>query len=46
AAPAADGGAEVEVTGSLAGIVRYAAGRGAEGVTSSTGEVPEPPRWL
>lgn len=46
AAPAADGGAEIEVTGSLAGIVRYAAGRGAEGVTSSTGEVPEPPRWL
>lgn len=46
AAPAADGGAEVEVTGSLAGIVRYAAGRGVEGVTSSTGEVSEPPRWL
>ncbi|AGN20529.1 maleylpyruvate isomerase, GSH-independent [Corynebacterium glutamicum MB001] len=44
--PAAPGQDEVVVSGSLAGIVRYAAGRGSDGVTSSTGEVPEPPRWL
>ncbi|ALC07067.1 mycothiol-dependent maleylpyruvate isomerase [Corynebacterium deserti GIMN1.010] len=44
--PAAPGENEVVITGSLPGIVRYAAGRGSEGVTSSTGEVPEPPRWL
>ncbi len=46
AAPVAEGNAETELTGSLAAIVRYAAGRGTEGVTSSTGEVPESPRWL
>lgn len=46
AAPAAEGGREVEVSGDLAAIVRYAAGRGAEGVTSPDGEVPNPPRWL
>lgn len=46
AAPAAAGEAEVEIIGELAGITRYAAGRGAEGVTSPAGEVPEPPRWL
>lgn len=44
--PAAPGDNEVVISGNLAAIVRYAAGRGAEGVTSSTGEVPEPPRWL
>lgn len=46
AAPAPAGGSETVVSGSLAGIVRYAAGRGAEGVSTDSGEVPEPPRWL
>ncbi|ANE05137.1 maleylpyruvate isomerase family mycothiol-dependent enzyme [Corynebacterium crudilactis] len=43
---AAAGENEIVLTGSLAGIVRYASGRGLDGVTSSIGEVPEPPRWL
>ncbi|AGG67953.1 maleylpyruvate isomerase family mycothiol-dependent enzyme [Corynebacterium callunae] len=46
AAPAAAGESETVISGSLAGIVRYAAGRGVEGVTVESGEVPEPPRWL
>ncbi|TQC49766.1 maleylpyruvate isomerase, partial [Rhodococcus sp. WS4] len=34
-----------KIGGSLASLVRWAAGRGAVGV-SAGGEVPEPPRWL
>lgn len=36
----------VEIDGSLAGLTRWAAGRGDRGVTSPQGEVPAPPRWL
>lgn len=36
----------VEIHGSLAGLTRWAAGRGDRGVTSPQGEVPAPPRWL
>ncbi len=35
-----------EVRGNTAGLVRWATGRGSQGVTASTGTVPEPPRWL
>jgi maleylpyruvate isomerase len=46
--PVAIQGGQLEprvVRGTLPAIVRWAAGRGAVGV-SSTGELPEPPRWL
>lgn len=35
-----------EIHGDLTGLVRWATGRGAEGVTVTDGEVPTPPRWL
>lgn len=40
------GDTTVEIHGSLPGLTRWAAGRGARGVTSPQGEVPAPPRWL
>lgn len=43
--PAGDAGV-TEIQGELAGLVRWATGRGAQGVTSPQGEVPTPPRWL
>lgn len=43
--PADDAGV-TEIHGELAGLVRWATGRGARGVTSPQGEVPAPPRWL
>jgi len=36
----------VVVSGSLAGLVQWATGRGGSGVTSSTGIPADPPRWL
>lgn len=37
----------VEIQGGLAGLARWASGRGAQGVTVAEGdEVPAPPRWL
>lgn len=44
--PSDDGAPGVEIAGDLAGLVRWASGRGPEGVELSAGEVPEPPRWL
>jgi len=46
-APVTLGDAEAARTlrGPLAAVVRWAAGRGAVGVTSN-GPVPAPPRWL
>ena len=41
-----DGGARTEISGELPGLVQWATGRGGEHVEASTGEVPEPPRWL
>lgn len=43
--PAGDAGV-TEIHGELAGLVRWATGRGAQGVSSPQGEVPAPPRWL
>lgn len=41
------GSETVEVQGSLPGLARWAAGRGAQGVSlADGGEVPAPPRWL
>lgn len=45
--PADDGNPVTEIHGELAGLVRWATGRGAAGVTlAGGGEVPAPPRWL
>lgn len=44
--PADDAHPVTEIHGELPGLVRWAAGRDARGVTSPQGEVPEPPRWL
>lgn len=38
-----EGNETTEVVGSLAGLARWAAGRGAQGVNA---DAPEPPRWL
>ncbi|HZK32679.1 MAG TPA: maleylpyruvate isomerase family mycothiol-dependent enzyme [Corynebacterium sp.] len=41
------GDTTVEIKGGLAGLARWASGRGANGVTvAGGGEVPQPPRWL
>jgi maleylpyruvate isomerase len=49
--PAGQDGQRTVVRGPLAALVRWATGRGGEGVTASDGTgqrraVPEPPRWL
>jgi maleylpyruvate isomerase len=38
--------AAAHLTGSLADLAAWAAGRGSNGVLSSTGETPVAPRWL
>ncbi|QCB27979.1 maleylpyruvate isomerase family mycothiol-dependent enzyme [Corynebacterium endometrii] len=38
--------ASIEIHGTLAGLARWASGRGDAGVESPQGKVPSPPRWL
>ncbi|MBG6057873.1 maleylpyruvate isomerase [Cryobacterium sp. MP_M5] len=38
--------AEVQLSGSLAALTAWAAGRGTRGVSSGAGDIPAPPRWL
>lgn len=44
--PADDAHPVTEIHGDLAGLVRWAAGRGDNGVTTPDDAVPQPPRWL
>lgn len=44
--PVTEDNETTEITGSIAGLARWASGRGANGVSVAQGDIPEPPRWL
>jgi maleylpyruvate isomerase len=41
-----DPDASVVISGPLAGVVQWAAGRGTDGVTGGAGPVPAAPKWI